>query len=313
MLVTKKLRWDFILKLTYGNIVYSLITAGIAFFFYQYLPIDRYDVPGFVITTMGTALAIFLGFRNASAYDRWWEARKIWGGIVNYSRSWGREVGSLITAPQKQDREQVKGLCRELLYRQIAWINALRLQLRKQNDSGIWKENVAPFLHADEYLWVSQRRNKATQLLKRQSERTAWALEQGWLDNFSRLELENIMNELYNLQGGAERIKNTPLGKYYDFFTLLFLEAFILILPFGILSAFSEMNSPLLVFPLTAIIGWIFYIIFRVGDIKENPFENRPYDVSLTAICRTIEIDLREMLGETELPPRIEPVNGVLN
>ena len=313
MLVTKNLRWDIILKGTYRNILYSLVAAGAAFALYQHLPIDRYDVPGFVVTTLGTALAIFLGFRNAAAYDRWWEARKIWGGIVNYSRSWARAAGSLVNPPKEEDQEWVNQWYREVVYRHIAWINALRLQLRQQKEDDLWDEGVAPFLSPGEYKWVRQRKNQATQLIKRQSESTKRALEMGWCDNFSRLELERIMNELYNLQGRAERIKNTPLGKYYDFFTLLFLEAFILILPFGILSAFTEINSPVLVFPLTVIIGWVFYIIFKVGDIKETPFDNSPYDISMTALCRTIEIDLREMLGEKELPPPVEPVRGVLD
>ena len=312
MITSKAFRLDIVFKDTYKIILLSIITASSAFFIYRYLPINLYEVPGFIITTMGTALAIFLGFRNSSAYDRWWEARKIWGGVVNYSRSWARATGSLIEAPEREDQPAVHTFYRELVYRHLAWINALRLQLRRQEDPGLWDREVAPFLSPEEYRLVPGYRNAATQLLKKQSERTAWALKQGWLDNFSRLHLEEIMNELYNLQGRSERIKNSPMGKYYVFFTLIFLVAFVTILPFSILSAFEAFNNPFLVFPLTTIVSWVFYIIFMIGSEKENPFENSPYDIALTAICRTIEIDLRQMLEEDPLPLPIQPHRGFL-
>ena len=163
---------------------------------------------------LGTAMAILLGFRNNSAYDRWWEARKIWGELVNQSRTWAAQVTTCL-APAKGEEREVSALMREMVYRYIAYLNALRLQLRKQQD---WHE-VTPYLSEVEQREFGQWRNKATQIIARNAIRLRDATERGWIDSFLRVALLDTLEQFYEIQGKCERIKNTPLARQYSFFT----------------------------------------------------------------------------------------------
>jgi putative membrane protein len=124
--------------------------------------------------------------------------------------------------------------------------------------------------------------------------------------------MEGQLLALANYQGGCERIKNTPLLRQYDFFTRVFLFAFMLLLPFSLIGDFTKVKMDYLMIPVSIIISFVFAIIGKVGEVNEEPFENRITDVPLTALCNTIERDLREMLGVTYLPKRLEPENGFL-
>jgi putative membrane protein len=139
-------------------------------------------------------------------------------------------------------------------------------------------------------------------------------LEKGLIEDFRHMELMHTLEEFYNLQGKCERIKNTPLPRQYSYFSAIFVWIFILIMPFGLVGEFAGMghNFIWLTVPFYALISWIFITMELVGDNSEDPFENFVNDVPMTALCRTIEIDLRDMLGETDLPEKLKPVNGVL-
>ena len=257
---------------------------------------------------LATALAIFLAFRNNSAYDRWWEARKIWGGIVNSSRTFGRQVMSL-TSLSENSAEAISVYQRELFYRHLAWINALRLQLRRESD---WS-TVEQFLSSDEYQWLLERQNRATQLVQKQGMRIAEGRQVGLLVEPRYLEiLDETLTSLYDLQGKAERIKNTPLPRQYDYFPRVFLFLFVTLLPSGMITELEKVESTWMVIPLATVVSYVFYVLMRVGEFNEDPFEGRFSDTPMTALCRTIEIDMREQLGETDLPPKLEPVDGIL-
>ena len=257
---------------------------------------------------LATALAIFLAFRNNTAYDRWWEARKIWGGVVNASRTFARQIVSL-TSLSNHPKDEINRFRTELVYRHIAWVNTLRLQLRHQ---ATWHE-VESFIDEAEFRWLLDRKNRATQLVNKQAERIADAQRQNLLSDPRHLEiLDRTLTELYDLQGKAERIKNTPLPRQYDYFPRIFLFLFVTLLPFGMIIELEKFKSEWLVIPLATVVSFMFYVLMRVGEFNEDPFENRITDTPMTALCRTIEIDLREQLGETELPPSIEPDDGIL-
>lgn len=252
--------------------------------------------------TVVTAMAILLGFRNNSAYGRWWEARKVWGGLVNQSRMWSAQVTTCLVAADGQ-QEEVAALEKELVYRQIGYLNALRLQLRRQDD---WEE-VTPFLPQDEADQLPIWANKTTQINARNAARLRDALDRGWLDSYRHVALLDTLEQFYELQGKCERIKNTPLPRQYSFFTTLFVWIFIVLLPLGFVQELGWWTVP-----ASILVGWIFMALEQVGRYTEDPFDNFVHDVSMTAICRTIEIDLRQMLGETELPPPIQPVRNIL-
>jgi ion channel-forming bestrophin family protein len=313
MIVRKHLRWRRVLFKSRGFLSYIIGLSSLVYIMHRaeddgYLGSLLIHLPFGVVAMLATALAIFLAFRNNSAYDRWWEARKIWGGIVNASRTFGRQVMSL-TSLSDEPSDAVLAYQQELIYRHLAWINALRLQLRRNTT---WDE-LKPFLSSEEFQWVMNRQNHATQLVHKQGLRLAAGKQEGLVTESRFLEiLDETLTSLYELQGKAERIKNTPLPRHYDYFPRVFLFLFVTLLPSGMITELEKVGSAWMVVPLATTVSYVFYVLMRVGEFNEDPFEGRFSDTPMTALCRTIEIDMREQLGETKLPPKLEPVDGIL-
>tara|TARA_R110002096_G_scaffold394029_1_gene589226 strand:- start:149 stop:526 length:378 start_codon:yes stop_codon:yes gene_type:complete len=122
--------------------------------------------------------------------------------------------------------------------------------------------------------------------------------------------MDDTLTRLTDLQGRCERIKSTPLPRPYDYYTMLFLNLFILFFPFAFIEMFISLSAPLLVIPVTAIIGWIFYQIYVFGLVMSNPFENWKTDVALSAISNVIEIDLKEIIDDKDVPTKMQPEDG---
>jgi len=297
---------------------------------------EQVAIPFLPVSLLGTAVSFYLGFKNNSAYDRLWESRKVWGAIVNTSRSWGIQVMDYVTnhfADSPVPDEELSRIHRELLYRHIGWLTALRHQLRARKP---WEHHasvddayreyygviefgkedrataIQAFLEAPEVETLLARANPATQILARQSARLRELHARGLLDDFRHMELMAILVDLFTQQGKCERIKNYPLPRMYATLTVFFVWMFIAAIPFSLVASFAEMGMIWLAVPGTMVLSWVFYIWNLVGDYSENPFEGLANDTPMTALSRTIEIDLREMLGETDLPPKVEPTNGVL-
>jgi len=313
MIVRKHLRWRRVIGKSRGFLSYIITLSSFVYIVqraeqghhFEYLLIH---LPFGVVAMLATALAIFLAFRNNSAYDRWWEARKIWGGIVNSSRTFGRQVMSL-TSMSQEPPGNISAFQKELIYRHIAWTNALRLQLRKETV----RDELKPLLDPTEFDWVMQRQNHATQLVQKQALQIAVGRKENLIVEARYLEiLDRTLTSLYDLQGKAERIKNTPLPRQYDYFPRVFLFLFVTLLPSGMITELQKLDSSWMVIPLATVVSYVFYILMRVGEFNEDPFEGRFSDTPMTALCRTIEIDMREQLGETDLPPKLEPVDGIL-
>ncbi len=315
MIVRRRLKWSIIIRNAWKLLLAWGILSGAAYVLYFHYGIKSIAIPFAPVGVLGTALSIFLGFRNSSSYDRWWEARKTWGGIVNSSRTFARQaltLGTLRHTKGDVTEEQLREFRRSIIYRHLAWVNALRFQLRGQAGSAMWKEEMGKFLAPEELEQLEQARNKATQLILEQGKQIADGTHRGIFEDFRHMQLDNTMTELYNLQGACERIKNTPLPRQYDFFNLVFLHIFVALLPFSLLGIFEDSSLPVLLVPLTMISGFMFYIVEGVGRRNEDPFENKITDTPMTALCRTIEIDLRQMLGEENIPEKIEPKDGFL-
>jgi putative membrane protein len=267
--------------------------------------------PFSIAAILGSALAIFIAFRNNSSYSRWWEARTLWGGIINSSRVLARLIITFSDShahQQNYDKERSELFKKEMIYKVIAWVHALRLHLRKQVN---WQE-LKPYLSDEEFVELQQWQNKPNLIHLISGKKIYEAMANGTLGGFDSFQMEGQLLALANYQGGCERIKNTPLLRQYDFFTRVFLYTFILLLPFSLIGDFTKMNIDYLMIPVSIIISFVFAIIGKVGEVNEDPFENRITDVPLTAMCNTIERDLREMLGETDLPKKLEAENGFL-
>ncbi|HMQ76660.1 MAG TPA: bestrophin family ion channel [Flavobacteriales bacterium] len=299
-----------VLPYVQGELLLALVTALLAFSLHRWEPLVA--LPFSIAATLGGALAIFIGFRNNSAYGRWWEARTLWGGIVNSTRVLARLIITFTDSHAHQphfDRARSEAFKREMVWKVIAWAHALRFHLRGQSDWSV----VAALMPAEERAAVDAAANKPNVVMQLIGQRIYRAMADGTLGGFDSFQMEGQLLALANHQGGCERIKNTPLLRQYHFFTRLFLQVFIVLLPFCLVADLDRMGIGWVVVPVALVISFVFAIIGKVGEVNEDPFEGRITDVPLNALCNTIERDLRELLGEAELPAKRQPVDGYLD
>ncbi len=292
------------------ELLFSLVVSCTAYLLYRQKLVEV-SLPFSIAAILGSALAIFIAFRNNSAYSRWWEARTLWGGIINSSRVLARLIITFTDSHAHQpnfEPSRSEAFKREMIYSTIAWAHALRLHLRREKN---WQE-LRKFLSETEFEAMEQSQNKPNFLHLLAGRKIYTAMANGTLAGFDSFQMEGQLLALANYQGGCERIKNTPLLRQYDYFTRVFLYTFILLLPFSLTGDFFRLQIGYLVVPVSFILSFVFAIIGKVGEVNEDPFENKITDVPLTALCNTIERDLREMLGETALPAKHEPENGFL-
>lgn len=314
---------------TRRDIYRLLILATIPTTLYQLLDWEWLAIPWVPIAMIGTAAAFIIGFKNTQTYNRLWEARQIWGGIVNTSRSWALLVKDC-TGQQINDRS----LHQELIYRHIAWLTALRYQLREarpwENINKSYNieykkfysipehltpfdEALKPYLSASDFEYVWSKKNRATQLISLQSARLRQLKDQGLIDPLNFVEMENQLVTLYDLQGRCERIKNFPYPRQFSSINLYFIRLFTFVVPFGLLQEFNKLGEYMiwLNIPFSVIVNWVFNTMEKIGEATENPFEGGANDVPISTLCRTIEIDLREMLDETDIPAPLAAVNSI--
>lgn len=268
-------------------------------------------LPFSVAAILGSALAIFIAFRNNSAYARWWEARTLWGNIINASRVLARLIITFTDSHRHQSgyiEARSAQFKRDMVYLAIAWAHALRLHLRQQND---WHE-VLPLLPEDARQGFLQAKHKPNHVHMAFGGKLYEAMANGTLGGFDSFQMEGQLLALANAQGGCERIKSTPLLRQYHYFTKIFLLAFIVILPLALIGDFSRAGIAVLLVPVSLLISFVFAIMGKVGEVNEDPFEDRITDVPLTDMCNTIDRDLKEMLGETVLPAKLEAKEGFL-
>jgi ion channel-forming bestrophin family protein len=260
-------------------------------------------LPHIPLALFGSAIGIIVAFRNQSSYARWWEARTLWGAIVNNSRSWARQVTTVMLPSGESDAPELKKMQRRLVYLQIAYVHALRQHLRQLEP---WEE-LKPFLPEPEITALRQEKNVPLTIQQQIGGLLRDCQMRGWIDIAHWRALDGSLDDLLDAQGGAERIKNTPMPKQYDYFPQLFVHIYCVLLPLALVTSmgwFTPLGSTL--------VGFIFLALDKIGRDLEDPFENSIYDVPLTSITTTIEINLRQLLDETTLPEPAKPVNGVL-
>lgn len=321
------LAWPFLLPYT----VYSaaLVTA------HNWLEPTgiRLVIPFLPLSTIGIAVSFYLGFKNNQAYERFWEARQIWGAIVNASRTWGNQVSNLVCVIMTDETASPSELQRarqELIYRHLAWTNSLRLHLRSGSRFGNHQRKKFPlqfvdpdesqrsileaFLPTVDFPSINFEVNVPTQLVRLQGDHIRRLLEVGLLNDFSHMQMMETLEACYDGQGKCERIKNTPFPRQYASYSQIFTWLFVILLPIGLISEFVRLGHTFiwLAIPFSMLIAWVFMTMEMVGDNSEDPFEGFVHDVPMTSLCRVIEIDLRQILGEKDLPPQIEPVNDIL-
>ncbi len=314
------------------------VIASVATIAYEVLEMTWISIPWVPVTLIGTAVAFLIGFKNNATYDRLWEARKIWGAIVNSSRTWGVMSRDYVTsqfASEKVSDDELHAIHQRLIYRHIGWLGALRHQLRQPKP---WEgmhlkhnqeyrrlfyvqeahENIedamAPFLSKDDLEYVMSKKNRATQLLSLQSKDLKELRTKNLIDDFRHVEMEKMVLDLYTQQGKCERIKNFPYPRQFATLNRYFVWLFLFLLPLGLLAEFEKLGELFIWMniPFSVLVSWVFYTMDKIGETSENPFQGGANDIPITNLSRTIEIDLREMLGETDLPKPTEAVHEIL-
>ncbi len=312
---------------TRRDIYVLIILATIPTVLFQVFDLKWIAIPWVPVALVGTAAAFIVGFKNTQTYNRLWEARQIWGAIVNTSRTWGIMSKDFV----KADNSDIQ----QLIYRHCAWLTALRFQLRKpqswensnkkhnieyRNYFSVpeWESNLEEelkiYLPEEEYNYVLGKKNRATQLIALQSKHIKNLRANGKIEHYEYVEMERRLADLYDHQGKCERIKNFPYPRQFASINLFFVWLLVLMLPFGMLNEFQKLGEHFvwLTIPFTVIVSWVFTSMEKVGEATENPFEGGANDIPMAALSRTIEIDLRDMLDEGQLPNPITPTNNIL-
>lgn len=298
--VLERIRWR-LLGATFFALVLTLSWD------YNVLP-EFLHIKPLPFSLMGLPLAIFLGFRNNSSYDRFWEGRKLWGAMINTTRTLTRQI-MLYVEPEKagmshaQAEEAFVEFRKEMVYRLVAYLHAFRHHLRDEHDF----EDCRPFLKGNEFDLVFEDPNPPIGILHRMGERFRDALTNDWIHPFHLPSLEECLKDMTNIQGACERIKKTPIPFAYTALMHRLVGVYCFALPFGVYSEIGDL-TPVVVF----LVSYSFFGLDAIGDELEEPFGTDPNDLPLESFCNMLEIECRTRLGDTDLPERMMPKNELL-
>lgn len=283
-------------KIKYEILAVTVYTLVINVMYYQY-GFREISIPLAVPMVLGTVLSLLLAFRSNQAYDRWWEARTVWGAIVNDSRTLTRQLMSLMDAAEES--EETRHFRLQFVKRQIAWNYALGQSLRKKDPL----KGLERLLSRREINYLSRFDNVPAGLLQMHSRDLKYALRQEWVTPYQQVEIDKTLTRLCDAMGKCERIKNTVFPATYSLYTHFAVIFFILLLPFALIDSLGMMEVP-----LVAAISASFLLIEKMAVNLQDPFENKPTDTPMTTIARRIERDLFQMLDDVPLPePEHEP------
>ncbi|MDX8567558.1 bestrophin family ion channel [Elizabethkingia sp. HX XZB] len=287
------------------------------------------------VAILGTAVAFIVGFKNNASYNRIWEARQIYGAIINDSRSFAYSVRDILGGKESS-------VVKRIFYRHFAWLTALRFQLREprtwenmsQKSNSVYRnsryeipelnsnleEELKQYLSGEELEYILSKKNKATQLTALQSEEFGELKKAGEINDFQWTLLQQSIIKFTDDQGKAERIKNFPYPRNFASIATYLLFIFVILAPFGLVKEMDKLGEGTFLqgytvwfnIPFSAIIAWAFHTLDTVGESSVNPFEGSANDVPITQISRTIEIDMRDMLDEKDLPQPITPKNNIV-
>ncbi|MFB1003695.1 MAG: bestrophin family ion channel [Bacteroidia bacterium] len=346
MYTQRRFPFKSVLIWTKREIIFFAIIATVFTIIYELLDMRWLQVPLAPVGLIGTAVAVMVGFQNNAAYDRIWEARKIWGGIVNASRSLIITVKDSFYMHRAEATKDESETIQVITHRHIAWLTALRYAMRTKKP---WEasyedahetsfpynipehrttleEEMRPYLSAEEFEYVMATDNKPNTLISLQSKHLRKVTDEKKLWDFTLLNLQQVLQELTALQGKTERIKNFPYPKQYGSIGYHFVHIFTWLLPMAIIPSFAKVGidiattHPLIGeffvwfnIPFTVIVIWVFNTMLRVGLAGENPFEGTPNDVPISNIARGITRDILQIIEEDpkNIPEPFENVNDI--
>jgi putative membrane protein len=315
--------------------IYELIIlATLPVLLYELAGLKWLTIPWPIVAMLGTATAFIVGFKNTQTYSRTMEAQQVWTLILNASRTWGAMCRDFIA-----DKEKSKSL----IYRHLAWLTCLRYRMReyrvwesteKKHNAEYRKYYSIPekehsleseldkFLSGEEQDSILNASNSCTQLMSTQSKILSDILAIEGVSLLCYMELQRMVKELFYLQGRSEQIKDSPYPRQYAIINTILVRFFCVILPYGLLKEFDKLNEAVggimqghmvwLTIPFSVLICWMYTCLGQVGESTENPFEGNANDVPISQISRIIEIEMREMLGETDLPKFRKARNNII-
>lgn len=305
---------------TRRQVYWLLVWASVPVVLYQCLGLTWLSVPMPVVALLGTATSFIVGFKNVQTYNRAMEAQAVWTSILSASRLWGMIARDFI-----EDIERSK----ELVYRHLAWMTALRYELRQPR---VWEsmsqsfnieylryyripereiviEEVMPdYLPKAELMPVLSSVSKATKVMSFQCAAIRRLHASGQIGTSFYMEMERALRDLIDQQAKAERLKNFPYPRQYATVNTLFVRFFCLVFPFGLLQEFDALNHGVtglmrgnmiwLVVPFSVMVSWMYTSLEQVGSSTENPFEGGANDVPISMLCRNVEREMKEILGD---------------
>jgi putative membrane protein len=315
--------------------LYALIAFNaVVVVLYQVVGLKWLTIPWGVAFMLGTTVALMAGFKSTQTYNRTWEAQQIWASIAGMSRLWGTASRDFLSNDKASQR---------LIYRHLAWLTALRYQMR---DSKAWETakeaanaeylrnygapekeralemEIAKYVAPQEKSRILIADGKATQVLGLQSEALKTMLDSGVIPANVFFELQRILKEFQDLQAKSERIKNYPYPRQYAIINAIFVRILCFLLPLGIISELERLNQLVggvmaghmvwLAIPLGVLISWMYGALDQVGESSANPFEGGANDVPISQICDSIEVDLRQLLGESSVPLSARPSHPIV-
>ena len=335
MKISKSYKLSEFLDWTRRKLYVVLALVVIPVVLYQLLGQKWIALPWSLAVLLGTAASFIVGFKNAQTYNRTVEAQQVWTAIASASRYWGTICRDFPTNPKSTNA---------LIHRHLAWLTVLRYQLRGRR---VWESvtsssnteyrekfytvpesesplevELAKYLPKDELETLAAAKNKATQLISAQSRTIKDLFASQELAVLHHTEMQKTLKDLLDQQSKSERIKNFPYPRQYATINTIFVWCFATLLPFCIIREFDRLNDGVsgllagqmvwLTIPFSALVSWMYVSLDQVGESTENPFEGGANDVPISQISRLVEIDLRQMLGETDLPPLLRPKNDII-
>jgi putative membrane protein len=295
MIINKSIPIKYLFNKVKVELIYVLIMAVIVYYithvFQNNIPEMPLTIPAFI----GTSISILISFKLNQSYDRWWEARKIWGSIVNDSRSLILQFKQFLPADENINK---------IAYRQIAWCYALGESLRGLDS----KETLKKYLNEIEIEEINKQSNKPLAIIQHHYNDLKQFKNGEKINQFSEVQLDNTLVRLVDAMGKAERIKSTVFPVTYRLFLHLMIYLFIITLSISLKNIESVFEIPLLL-----VLSAAFFLLEKSATHMQDPFENRPTDTAVTAIARTIEINIKNIIEDKNIPEKLNANQFYLN
>ncbi len=304
MLLKKKIPMTYVLGKIKIELLLVIIYSITFEAFNYYYDNEAINIPIAIPTIVGTIISLLLAFKSNQAYDRWWEARIVWGSIVNDSRTLMRQVISFYKDPEIS--VEANDFKENFAKRQAAWCYSLSQSLREKDPY----KSIKKILNTEDFDYVKRHKHVPNAILMLHAKDLRKARNQQKINRYQQVEIDNTLTRLCDSMGKCERIKNTIFPTTYSMYMRFTLCLFIIVLPFSLTDLLGWLQIP-----LVTTIGAAFFLIEKMAIHLQDPFENKPTDTPMTAISSTIERNLMQMIyefrDEFEIQPKETEVESV--